>query len=161
MTPVCVLNTTKNVCTLWVSLLTQARLTTTNNIPETQNPLAKTFFVMLNSKNEWQGMEFFLFIPCNFPQSLLINSCFHCDCTRREAKSTCHVNVSHSIIVITQFNIKVSLQKHPFLLALRHWGRFTRSNVCNSATEIPYRWCKICPESGQKRWLVDRVVTLF
>ena len=27
-----------------------------NNMPETQNPLAKTFFVMLNSRNEWQGL---------------------------------------------------------------------------------------------------------
>ena len=30
-----------------------------------------------------------------------------------------------------------SLQKHPFLLALRCWGRFARRNVCDSATEIP------------------------
>ena len=48
-----------------------------------------------------------------------------------------------------------------FLLALRRWGRFARRNVCDSATEIPYWWRKICPESGQKRWLVDGVVTLF
>ena len=27
-----------------------------NNMPETQNPLAKTFFVMLKSRNEWQGL---------------------------------------------------------------------------------------------------------
>ena len=54
-----------------------------------------------------------------------------------------------------------SLQKHLFLLALRRWGRFARRNVCDSVTEIPYWWCKICPESGQKCWLVDRVVTLF
>ncbi|XP_073248884.1 MAM and fibronectin type III domain-containing protein 1-like [Porites lutea] len=31
-----------------------------------------------------------------------------------------------------------SLRKHPFLLALRRWGRFARRNVCDSATEIPY-----------------------
>ena len=55
----------------------------------------------------------------------------------------------------------LSLRKHPFLLALRRWERFARRNVCDSATEIPYWWRKICPESGQKRWLVDRVVTLF
>ena len=53
------------------------------------------------------------------------------------------------------------LRKHPFLLALRHSGRFARRNVCDSATEIPYWWRKICPESGQKRWLVDGVITLF
>ena len=35
-----------------------------------------------------------------------------------------------------------SLRKHPFLLALRHWGRFARRNVCVSATEIPYWWRK-------------------
>ena len=55
----------------------------------------------------------------------------------------------------------LSLRKRPFLLALRRWGRFARRNVCDSATEIPYWWRKICPESGQKRWLVDGVVTLF
>ena len=49
-----------------------------------------------------------------------------------------------------------SLRKHPFLLALRRWGRFARRNVCDS-----YWWRKICPESGQKRWLVEGVVTLF
>ena len=54
-----------------------------------------------------------------------------------------------------------SLRKHPFLLALRRWGRFVWRNVCDSATEISYWWRKICPESGQKRWLVDGVVTLF
>ena len=57
--------------------------------------------------------------------------------------------------------ITFSLRKHPFLLALRRWGRFAGRNVCDSATEIPYWWRKICPESGQKRWLVDGVVTLF
>jgi len=31
-----------------------------------------------------------------------------------------------------------SLRKHPFLLALRRWGRFARRNVCDLATEIPY-----------------------
>ena len=31
-----------------------------------------------------------------------------------------------------------SLRKHPFLLALRRWGRFARRNVCDSATKIPY-----------------------
>ena len=30
-----------------------------------------------------------------------------------------------------------SLRKHPFLVALRRWGRFTRRNVCDSAAEIP------------------------
>ena len=35
-----------------------------------------------------------------------------------------------------------SLRKHPFLLALRRWGRFARRNVCDSAKEIPYWWRK-------------------
>ena len=56
---------------------------------------------------------------------------------------------------------KYSLRRHLFLLALRRRGRFTRRNVSDSATEIPYWWRKICPESGQKRWLLDGVVTLF
>ena len=54
-----------------------------------------------------------------------------------------------------------SLQKHPFLLVLRCWGCFARKNGCNSVIEIPYWWCKICLESSQKPWLVDRVSTLF
>ena len=36
----------------------------------------------------------------------------------------------------------LSLRKHPFLLPLRRWGRFTRRNVCDSAAEIPYWWRK-------------------
>ena len=94
-----------------MSLAAKARrLTTTINIPDTQNPLAKTFFVMLNSKNEWQGLfwvvvneewnSFFLYLEI-FLKVFLIILCFHCDCTRKEAKS-------HSIIVITLFSIKVS-----------------------------------------------------
>ena len=39
--------------------------------------------------------------------------------------------------------------------------RFAKRNVCDSVTEIPYWWCKICPESGHKRWLDVRVVILF
>ena len=31
-----------------------------------------------------------------------------------------------------------SLRKHPFLVALRRWKRFSRRNVCDSAAEIPY-----------------------
>ena len=55
----------------------------------------------------------------------------------------------------------VSLQKHPFLHTFRRWGRFARRNVCDSAIEIPYWWRKICQKSGQKRRLVQGVVTLF
>ena len=33
-------------------------------------------------------------------------------------------------------------------------------DVCDSSIEIPYWWCKICPESGQEIWLVDVVVIL-
>ena len=55
----------------------------------------------------------------------------------------------------------VSLRKQPFLLSPCCWGRFSRRNVCDLAREIPYWWRKICPESGHKRWLDDRVVTLF
>ena len=38
--------------------------------------------------------------------------------------------------------LPTSLRKHPFLLALRRWGRFARRNVCDSVTEIPYWWRK-------------------
>ena len=54
-----------------------------------------------------------------------------------------------------------SLRKQLFFLTLCLWGHFARNNVCDSATEIPYWWHKICLESGQKCWLIDGVVTLF
>ena len=57
--------------------------------------------------------------------------------------------------------LRLSLRKHSFLHTPRRWGRLARRNVCDSATEIPYWWRKICPESGQKPWLVYGVVTLF
>ena len=57
--------------------------------------------------------------------------------------------------------LRLSLRKHPFLHVPRRWGRFARRNVCDSVTEIPYWWFKICPESGQKPWLVEGVVILF
>jgi len=44
---------------------------------------------------------------------------------------------------------------------IRFSSLFAAGDVCNTATEIPYWWRKICPESGKKRWLVDGVVTLF
>ena len=39
----------------------------------------------------------------------------------------------------------VSLRKQPFPPAPHRWGRFARRNVCDSRTEIPYWWRKICP----------------
>ena len=45
-------------------------------------------------------------------------------------------------VLLIAFSSFSSLQKHPFLLALRCWGRFAWRNVCDSATEIPYWWCK-------------------
>ena len=38
--------------------------------------------------------------------------------------------------------LKLSLRKHPFLLALCRWGCFARRNVCDSAAEISYLWRK-------------------
>ena len=55
----------------------------------------------------------------------------------------------------------LSLRKHPCLHVPRRCGRFARRKVCDSAAEIPFWWRKICPESGQKPWLVYGVVTLF
>ena len=57
--------------------------------------------------------------------------------------------------------IRRSLRIQPFFLAHRRWGRFARRNLCDSATDNPYWWRKICPESGQELWLVDIVVILF
>ena len=42
-----------------------------------------------------------------------------------------------------------SPRKEPFLLAPRLWRPFARRIFCDSATEIPCWWSKICPESGQ------------
>ena len=39
--------------------------------------------------------------------------------------------------------------------------RFAGRNVCDSVTEIPYRWRKICPESGHKRWAFSRTNTIL
>ena len=47
---------------------------------------------------------------------------------------TTHAPVKKKWVRSDQF----SLRKHPFLLALRRWGRFARRNVCDLATEIPY-----------------------
>ena len=56
-------------------------------------------------------------------------------------------SVKHYLTDILQVQFKIiivlgykcyNLRKHPFLLALRRWGRFGRRNVCDSATEIRY-----------------------
>ena len=60
-----------------------------------------------------------------------------------------------------QWGFFLAWEKHPFFLALRRWGRFARRNICESGTEISHWWRKICPESGQKGWLVNGAVTLF
>ena len=39
--------------------------------------------------------------------------------------------------------------------------RFAGRNVCDPVTEIPYRWRKICPESGHKRWAFSRTNTIL
>ena len=49
---------------------------------------------------------------------------------------------------------RFSLRKQSFLLSPRRRGHLARRNVCDSLTEIPHWWRKICPESGQKSWLV-------
>ena len=55
-----------------------------------------------------------------------------------------------------------SLWIHLFLLAPRCQGRFTSwRNVCDSVTETPYWWRKICLESCQELWLVNVAVILF
>ena len=79
-------------------------------------------------------------------------------CNQRKERSF-HIKpyLRYSICAIF-INVFSSLRKRPFLLALRRWGRFARRNVCDSATKISYWWRKICPESGQKSWLVDGVV---
>ena len=46
------------------------------------------------------------------------------------------LQVQFRIIIVLGYKC-YSLRKHPFLLALRRWGRFARRNVCDSATEIP------------------------
>ena len=55
----------------------------------------------------------------------------------------------------------VAYENRRFSSLIAASGRFARRNVYDSATEIPYWWRKICPESGHKRWLDIGVVTLF
>ena len=51
-----------------------------------------------------------------------------------------------------------SLRKHPFLHALRRWGRFVRRNVCDSATEIPYWFgSPWLPDLLSKHWFASSV----
>ena len=57
--------------------------------------------------------------------------------------------------------INVACENSHFSLLFAAGGSFATNNVCDSATDIPYWWRKICPEAGQKRWLDDGVVTLF
>ena len=52
----------------------------------------------------------------------------------------------------------ITCESMRFSFTLRRWGSFARRNVCDSATKIPYWWRKICPESGQKRWLVEKII---
>ena len=86
------------------------------------------------------------------------NDIYFITCNQRKERSF-HIKpcLRNSICAIF-VNVFSSLRKRPFLLALRRWGRFAQRNVRDSATEISYWWRKICPESGQKSWLVDGVV---
>ena len=93
---------------------------------------------MLNSKNEWQGLfwvvvneewnSFFLYLEI-FLKVFLIILCFHCDCTRKEAKS-------HSIIVITLFSIKVSFTFLINFIFLFNW-RNRQCCIPNWSTHSP------------------------
>ena len=58
-------------------------------------------------------------------------------------------------------HVRIACKMRRFSLLIAAGGRFARRNVCDSATEIPYWWRKISPESAHKRWLDNRVVTLF
>ena len=58
-------------------------------------------------------------------------------------------------------HVRIACKMRRFSLLIAAGGRFARRNVCDSATEIPYWWRKISPESGHKPWLDNRVVTLF
>ena len=45
-----------------------------------------------------------------------------------------------------------SLQKHPFLLALRRWGHFARRNVCDTAAEIPEIEIRPCSSTSDQKF---------
>ena len=57
-------------------------------------------------------------------------------------------------------HVWIACENRRFSSLIAAGGRFARRNVCDSATEIPYWWRKISPESGHQRWLDNRVVTL-
>ena len=47
--------------------------------------------------------------------------------------------------------------KHPFLLALRRWGRFARRNVCDPATEVHPRETSPAAKSEEKRMFLQAI----
>ena len=68
-----------------------------------------------------------------------------------------HVGRLHRRLHTTQamfggHSIACGNRRFSSLIAAR--GRFARRNVCDSATEIPCWWRKICPKSVHKRWLL-------
>lgn len=65
------------------------------------------------------------------------------------------IHTKHTIIIIWWS----SQQEHLFLLALSYWGHFTRRNVCDSLTEVPY-WMKHLNFTGARCQMTRRHVNL-
>ena len=74
-------------------------------------------------------------VKSNFSFNEINKKKLTCDIFHRVSVCACRFTV---FLALLHNHCYVSLRKHPFLLALRPWGRFARRNVCDSATEIPY-----------------------
>ena len=84
----------------------------------------------------------------HFKGSFLITAdteCWQMHCNKsalvRETSLTfCRYLRKYTKVGLVSKKHQTSLRKHPFLLALRRLGRFTRRNVYNSVAKIPYWW---------------------
>ena len=110
-------------------------------IPQIQNGGCES-----STENSYSGLKsnfspiafqplIFLYFSLYSFENLLQRGSYFCTSSIKSAKW----------IAFSMFVLAASMRKHPFLLAFRCLGRCERTgNGCNSATEIPYRWRKIC-----------------
>ena len=82
-------------------------------------------------------------IRCIFTLNNKIIRCIYlCSCVLESFWKGFESDQRRLTLLVSKCVCLSSLWKHPFLLALRCWGRFALRNVCDSVTEISYRWPK-------------------
>ena len=99
---------------------------------------------------------------CETFDSHVINKSFLCPLLKITPEPEVYIKwTSFRFVHLLNTHPVFSLQIQPFLLTPHCQGCFTRRNFCDSATETPYWWRKICLETCQELWLVNLVVILF